>query len=133
MFPGLDIFHLVGKIPDSIRKENIKYNGLHIALLQICNMRMLIWSCPCALLGFNFFKSLKISSSVKFIIFKDSFVLRNIWVGKLLPVSTWVHGFAKNELNNSLFSLKSKTNWLLWIKGGIHGTFLLLKKLFNMD
>ena len=47
---------------------------------------------------------------VKFIVFKDSFVLRNIWEGKLLSVSVRVHYFAKNELNNSPFSLKSMTN-----------------------
>ena len=109
-------------------RTKIKCNGLQIALSQICTMRMLIWSCPCALLGSNFLITLKLSSLVKFIVSKDSFVLRNNWVGKVLPVSIWVHCFAKNELNNSLFSLKSTTNWLLWIKGGIQGIFFVTEK-----
>ena len=130
--PTLPILHSVGKISDSIQEGKIKCNGLQIALSQIYTMRMLIWSCPWALLGSNFLITLRISSSVKFIVFKDSFVLRNIWVGKLLPVSIRVHCFTKNELNNSLFSLKSTTNRLLWIKGGMQGV-LLLRKFFDMD
>ena len=127
------IFYSVGKIPDSIPEGKIKCNGLQIALSQICTMRMLIWSCPCALLGSNFLITFKISWLVKFIVFKDSFVLRSNWVCKLLPISKWVHCFANNELTNSFVSLKSITNWLLWIKGGIQGIVLLLRKLCNMN
>ena len=74
--------------------------GFHIALSQICNMQMwmLIRACPYALFRFNSLITLKISSSVRFIIFKDSFVLRNIWVIKSLPALIWVQCFAGNDL-----------------------------------
>ena len=62
-----------------------KYNGLHG--FHIFNIQMLIWLSPRALLGFKFFTTLKKSSSVKFIVFNNSFVLRNSWVDKLLLVS----------------------------------------------
>ena len=104
-------------------EDVLRWVGLHITLSQICFMRMLIWSCPCALIGFNFPITLKISSSVKFIVLKDSFVLHNIWVDELLPASIWVHCFTKNEWINSFFYLNSATHRLLWIKGRIQGIF----------
>lgn len=57
----LAVFHLVWKIPNSIQKKAIKYNGLLIVLPQVCNRWILIWSCLCALLGFNFLIILKTS------------------------------------------------------------------------
>ena len=89
-------------------------------------------SCPCSLLGSNFLITFKRSSSIKFIVFKDSFVLHNNYVGKLLLVSIWVHCFVRNKLNNSCFSLKSTNNWLLWIKGGRYtGNFFVTENTFQ--
>ena len=127
------IFHSVWNIPDSIQEEKMECNDFQIVLLQICNLQMLIWSSPCALLGRNFLITLKISYSVKVIVFKDSLGRCIIWIGKLLPVSLWVYCFKRNRLNNSLFSLKATADWWLWIKGGIQGIFLLLRNRFNMD
>ena len=104
-------------------EDVLRWVGLHITLSQIFYVRMLIWSCPCALIGFNFPITLKISSSVKFIVLKDSFVLHNIWVDELLPASIWVHCFTKNEWMNSFFYLNSTTHRLLWIKGRKRGIF----------
>ena len=86
--------------------KKIIYNGLHITLSQICNMQMLFWSYTCSFLGFNFLITLNMSFWVKFIVFKDSFVLRIIGVGKLLLASIWGDFFAKNELDNLVFFIK---------------------------
>ena len=43
------------------------------------------------------------------------------------------HCLAKNELNSSAFFLNSVTSSFSCNKEGIMGTFLLFKKVFNMD
>ena len=118
----LGFFHSVGKISDSTEKEKSKYNVSHIASSQIFDVRKLIRSRTCALLTTNFLITLKVSSLVKFIVFKDLFVLHKILVGKLLPVLIRVHWFAKNEF----FSLRSTTNCWLRIERDKQGIFLLL-------
>ena len=87
----LGFFDSVGKISDSTEKEKSKYNVSHIASSQIFDVRKLIRSRTCALLTTNFLITLKVSSLVKFIVFKDLFVLHKILVGKLLPVLIRVH------------------------------------------
>ena len=91
----------------SIQEEKIEYNGLQHCF--VAHMRTTADLFISMRFIRKFVRTLKISS-VKFMVFKVSFVLRNIWVCKFLPVSIWVHGFAKNELNDLLCSLKS-TNY----------------------
>ena len=105
---------------------------LLIELPQIFNMRILIMSWPWALLGSKLLIILPTSLSVN-MFEKDLSLKSSKSVGSTLLFCTDEHWLAKEELNNSAFSLKSVINLFWWKTDGIQGTFLPVKKHFKID
>ena len=125
-----------------LRRENtcidthclkIMANGLRLAGPQIFNIRMLISMRPRTLPESKFRNILAISFCEKVIEDKRLLVKYCICVGRVFPLFIRGHCSDKNELKSSAFSKKFVTNSFSWNNGGIRGTFLLFKKIFNRN
>ena len=129
----LAFFHSHAYIPLSIQWLKMSLNCLQMEVLHIFMMRILTLSWPCALFGSSFTIVLSMSSSV--ILTQNSLasVLQSKAGGSWLLLLVNEHWFAKNELSSSAFFLKSVMYSLFSNRGGIHGIFLPIRKLFKMD
>ena len=107
--------------------------GWAIESAQILIILTEIPSWPCALLTSKALMSFITSLLQKQRVLIRSFVIYNIFAGKILLRGSGEHCFAKLESKTLAFSWKSVTNLLLINNGGITGTFLPLHKVFSID
>ena len=110
----LAFFHSLGNIPSFRQFLKMISSGFQMESPHNFNIRMLIMSCPWALLGSSFLIISPMWSAEKWNDSRSDSVWTVKTDGSLLSFTRGVHWSAKYELKRSHFFLMSDTNLSLW-------------------